>query len=111
MIKAWHPGLPGWECPLRSLTGVPCPSCFLTRATSATFRGDLESAVSLHAFGPLVAVGLFAWSFWALRQRRLLPPSLQGRHLVLAAVALLAYWLARLTLQWGFGMQVFPAAG
>ncbi|MGB0825776.1 MAG: DUF2752 domain-containing protein, partial [Synechococcus sp.] len=35
-LKGLHPGLPGLGCPLRALTGVPCPTCFLTRATAAT---------------------------------------------------------------------------
>ncbi len=105
-LRGSHPALPGWPCPLRALTGVPCPTCFLTRATSAALRGDLAGAVQLHAFGPLVAAGLLGWSLLAIRQRRLLPrwpwawPSArQAPGLGVAmAVALLAHWAARLAL-------------
>ena len=75
-LKGMHPWLPGFRCPLRHLTGLPCPTCFLTRATSAALVGDWPAAVGLHAFGPLVAIALVVWSILALRQRRLVP-----RHL------------------------------
>jgi hypothetical protein len=44
----------------------------------------------------------------AIRHRRLLPPQLEGRHLVIAAFALLLVWLARLSLQFGLGIPAFP---
>jgi hypothetical protein len=33
-------------CPLRGFTGLPCPSCGLTRAFAALVRGDLWTAAS-----------------------------------------------------------------
>ncbi|MDP6193995.1 MAG: DUF2752 domain-containing protein, partial [Prochlorococcaceae cyanobacterium ETNP18_MAG_1] len=51
--KGLQPALPGWPCPLRALTGIPCPTCFLTRATSDALLGDLSSSFEWHAFGPL----------------------------------------------------------
>ena len=106
-LKAGTPHLPGWACPLRSLTGIPCPTCFLTRATELALRGDLKGSLQQHALGPLLAIGLLGWSLLALRQRRLWPrfrlapttKRLGPGPLALAASALLAYWLLRLTLQ------------
>lgn len=109
-LKGLHPGLPGWSCPLRALTGIPCPTCFLTRATNAALTGDLSSSLEWHVFGPLVAGALLAWSLLALRQRRLIPRQLRHASWLpaTAALALLGYWLLRLSLSYGFGMQRFP---
>ncbi|MCS5692291.1 DUF2752 domain-containing protein [Cyanobium sp. FGCU-6] len=100
-LKGLHPGLPGWSCPLRALSGIPCPTCFLSRATSAALIGDLPLSLHLHAFGPAVAAGLLLWSAVAIRQRRLLPRSTAGplplaRLGGMGAVLLLSYWALRL---------------
>jgi len=108
-VKGCWPALPGWPCPLRALTGIPCPTCFLTRATAAALTGQLEHSVRLHAFGPLVAAGLVIWSVLAIRRRRLLPVRLGNQVVVLSGLALLGYWLARLMLQFRFGMRAFAA--
>jgi hypothetical protein len=107
-VKGAHPALPGWPCPLRALTGIPCPTCFLTRATAAALAGRLETSIHLHAFGPLVALGLVAWSCSAIRQRRFLPFRIPDWGVALTALALLAYWLLRLLLERGFGLPMFP---
>ena len=104
-LKGLHPDLPGWSCPLRSLTGVPCPTCFLTRATAAALSGDLHGSIHWHAFGPVAAAGLLAWSGLALQRRRLLPLP-YGKSLWLGiAMALLLFWLLRLTLSYCFGVK------
>ncbi|MFN9622877.1 MAG: DUF2752 domain-containing protein [Cyanobacteriota bacterium] len=107
-LKGLHPWLPGFRCPLRHLTGVPCPTCFLTRATSAALVGDWPAAVRLHAFGPLVAVALVGWSILALRQRRLVPRRLPTWPLSGGSVALVAYWIFRLVVSFGLGWRGFP---
>jgi hypothetical protein len=106
-LKGGHPGLPGWSCPLRALSGIPCPTCFLTRATELALRGDLQASLQQHAFGPLLAAGLVGWALLALRQQQLWPHLALGRRdhwlgtgtVVVLASALLAYWLLRLKLQ------------
>ena len=102
-LKGLHPQLPGFSCPLRALTGIPCPTCFLTRATSAALMGDLHSALNWHLFGPVVAAVLVIWSVVSIRQRRLVPRGVFHRAAVGPTIALgtgtlLAYWLLRLSL-------------
>ena len=90
--------LPG--CPLRTLTGIPCPTCFLTRSALATLHGDLGEALELHLFGPPLLLGL-GWVGW--RQGVLgrdLPRLGASGWLVLLGLGsgLGFYWILRLTL-------------
>jgi len=108
-LKGLHPLLPGFSCPLRALTGIPCPTCFLTRATALALHGDVAASVRVHAFGPLAAGALLAWSVLAIRRRRLFPVGLKAWHLAAAAVGLLTYWGGRLVLSYGMGIAAFPS--
>ena len=103
--------MPGWPCPLRALTGIPCPTCFLTRATSAALVGDLPASIGWHAFGPVIAIILVSWSLLALHRRRFLPVTIRGASLAWLATALLAYWLARMVLQFGLHQPAFQPTG
>ena len=103
-----HPALAGWSCPLRTITGIPCPTCFLTRATSAALIGNFPASIQLHAFGPLMALGLLVWSVLAIRRRRFLPLTIRGGNMARLAVALLLYWSGRLLVQFGLGLPAFP---
>ncbi|MCP9858726.1 MULTISPECIES: DUF2752 domain-containing protein [unclassified Cyanobium] len=108
VLKGLHPGLPGFSCPLRALTGLPCPTCYLTRATAASLVGRFDDSLALHAFGPVLAAGLVIWSLQALRTGRLVPRVLRGRHLAGIGLLLLLYWAARMGLTYGAGLQAFP---
>lgn len=50
------PGNPGLPCPLRSVTGVPCPFCGLTTSVEAVLRGDGHRAWAANPFGVLAVV-------------------------------------------------------
>ena len=113
-LKGHQPGLPGWGCPFRAITGVPCPGCFLTRATISALHGDLTTSVSLHAFGPVMAAGLIAWSAMAIQRRRLWPFPWRLRPGLALATAVGGYWLLRLVLSQVFGLAApwgFPGSG
>jgi hypothetical protein len=108
-LKGWQPHVPGLSCPLRALTGIPCPTCFLTRSTAAALRGELGESLALHAFGPALAAGLILWSVDALRRRQLYPRGLKAWHLVVFSAALLIYWGVRLALHVSLGLEAFPS--
>jgi hypothetical protein len=60
-------------CPFKALTGIPCPSCGLTRSFTALALGDLPSALDYHLFGPflwLICVLLLIQSLWALTRQQ-----------------------------------------
>jgi hypothetical protein len=109
-LKGGWPQLPGLSCPFRALTGIPCPACFLTRATCASLRGDWHHALQLHAFGPLVAAALLLWSVQAIRRQRFYPQGLEAWHVVAFVMALVAYWAIRMGLNYGLGIQMFPTS-
>jgi Protein of unknown function (DUF2752) len=52
-------------CPLRTLTGVPCPLCGMTRGVTAAVHGQIGHALFLNpgsvAAVILAIVALFAW--------------------------------------------------
>lgn len=47
-------------CPLRHFTGIPCPTCGMTRSFIAVARGNLHEAFVYHLFGPFVFFSLLA---------------------------------------------------
>ena len=51
------PGHPGLPCPLRTLTGVPCPFCGMTTSVEAGVHLDLRGAITANPFG-LLAIAL-----------------------------------------------------
>jgi hypothetical protein len=48
-----------FACPIRHLTGIPCPTCGMTRSFMAIARGDWQQAISMHLFGPVLFLALF----------------------------------------------------
>ena len=52
-------GLP-WLCPLRSLFGLPCPTCGMTRSVVLSLHGECGRAAALNPAGPLLVFGLLA---------------------------------------------------
>ena len=48
------PGHPGLPCPLRTLTGVPCPLCGMTTSVEATVHAHVLAALQANPAGPLL---------------------------------------------------------
>ena len=41
-------------CPLKMLTGFPCPGCGITKSLVYFYEGDLWRSLTFHLFGPFV---------------------------------------------------------
>ena len=59
-VAAVATGVGGWPCPVKSALGIPCPGCGLTRATLSLLGGEFAAAFRLHAFAPVLLLGLAA---------------------------------------------------
>lgn len=74
IAAAWPvlPVHPQIACPLRSLTGVPCPFCGMTRAVVAAVHGNILGSLAFNPAGILVlflAVVAIARPDWLTRLR------------------------------------------
>lgn len=56
-------GLPTPLCPLHAVTGIPCPTCGLTRGLGCLLQGQLEEALY---FNPLLMVALLCTGLYLL---------------------------------------------
>jgi hypothetical protein len=74
----------GIACPLRTLTGVPCPLCGMTTSVEAVVRFDVRTALEANPAG--IALVVLALFLLTVRPRRVVLPS------VVVPVALAAMW-------------------
>ena len=94
--------LPGWDCPIKAVLGIPCPGCGLSTASALLLHGEWHEALQVHAFAPLL-VGLVG-----LAALVSLLPGPVHRQAVLAISAIecrtgvTAWLLVGLFLYWGF---------
>lgn len=44
------------DCPFLHFTGIPCPTCGMTRSFMAIARGDMLQAIDYNALGPILFV-------------------------------------------------------
>ncbi|MEQ1744954.1 MAG: DUF2752 domain-containing protein [Saprospiraceae bacterium] len=51
-------------CPIKRLTGVPCPSCGSTRSVVSLLRGNVAEAVYWNPLGFVMVLGLFVSPIW-----------------------------------------------
>lgn len=89
-------------CPLRLLTGVPCPMCGMTTGTVAVLRADLRGALNANPFSIAVVPAALAGMINRLAQTfKPQPPRIWSRtskRLAVAGVSLLfaASWVFEL---------------
>lgn len=99
LARGLPPGGTLVPCPVRALTGVPCPGCGMTRALLALGRGDVGEALALHPLSPLIAAeAMLAWILWGLVVFGWMPPpGRRALNVMLAANAVLLFtvWVVR----------------
>jgi uncharacterized protein DUF2752 len=83
------PGHAGLPCPLRTLTGVPCPICGMTTSVEATMHAHPLAALDANPGGPLLVA--LAIAFLVRRPARALQLPIVG-----VIVPLAVLWLFEL---------------
>jgi hypothetical protein len=68
-------GLPGLPCVFRSVFGIPCPGCGMTRSMMCVWHGDLVGSLRYHPLGMAVFLAICAgtigcWLYVALPTAR-----------------------------------------
>ncbi len=106
-LKQRFSWIPGFTCPIRHATGIPCPSCFLTRSICASLGGDFTYAFKLHLFGPPLTVLLILWSVLSIKRRKLLKINLKNNFFYIGLASFLIYWIYRLIMYFSFDVEVF----
>jgi len=86
-------------CPLRALTGLPCPGCGSARCIADLLDGDLPAALDHNLLVPAALV-VVVWAGVAAAARRaghpLWDPLRHRWASTVVAVSIAAFWLLRL---------------
>ncbi len=92
----------GWPCPLRTIVGVPCPGCGMTRAARLVLHGDFAGATRMHPLWmvvlPALAVLAVAEGVGFARHRRwgvAIESAWTRRVGTVLLIALVVVWVAR----------------
>lgn len=73
------PGNPGLPCPLRTVTGLPCPFCGLTTSVKSTVGGRIGPALAANPGGLLIVAFAVMLLLWPNRRQLHLPaPAVMG---------------------------------
>ncbi|WP_395752875.1 DUF2752 domain-containing protein [Prosthecobacter sp.] len=101
---------PLWPCTFAEATGLPCPGCGLTRATSALFHGEWRASWQFHPFaGGFLLGGIFVIAAALLPSERVetLAATVEGieRRTKLPAIFLVAVLCFGLLRMLGFWYQ------
>ena len=95
--------LPTPLCPLHALTSIPCPTCGMTRATTALLHGDLAGALAWNPLMTVVMIGAALYVLYSavvvigkLPRLRWMPPTPKESRWIRISVTLL------LAANWGY---------
>lgn len=96
-FQAWLP-----PCPLRTLTGIPCPFCGITTGCAWLARGSILKAFESNILSPFLMAGsLIAAAYVAvfrIVQRRAIvpPPAVRRTFWIAAGAATAVSWIVNL---------------
>ena len=102
LVLAWTSLKVPLICPLRALTGVPCPLCGMTTGTVAFLRGDLSGSLaaaplSIAVIPATVAgIAVAVWNFIKGSKPRLESTRLRRAGVVILGLALIFSWVFQL---------------
>lgn len=94
------------HCPLRDLSGLPCPTCGCTEAALLLAAGRPAASLAANPLTLLGTAAVLLWGMWALAaavwpaarvQVRFGPQEARAAR-ILAALALLGLWLRQILL-------------
>jgi hypothetical protein len=54
------------SCPIKRITGIPCPSCGSTRSVVSLLQGNLSDAIQLNPLGLVVFILMLILPLWML---------------------------------------------
>lgn len=96
MHFVWNLGI----CPVRNITGFPCPACGISRALKLFLEGDFSGAFRMHPFFyPVLLLAV-----WAGIQRYILGKTVKHLQYVMAVigVGMIVYYVYRMYTQFPF---------
>lgn len=108
VLRERYPWLPGWSCPIRHATGLPCPGCYLTRSITCSLSGQLGEALYWHVMGPPIALTLLGFCGLTIIGQPVIWTKKLRSTLLLMIISLFIVWIARLILQIVFHVNAFP---
>lgn len=79
-------------CPIKSLTGISCPGCGMTRALSALMKFDFPLAFEMHPLVFLLPIAVLVYFL-----RRLIPKRIISLFCIFALILLTTVYIIRLT--------------
>lgn len=91
-------------CPFKALTGIPCPSCGLTRSFLAIAQGNFAQAIDDHLFGLLIfsslLIGVIHLALEIVKKQKISSVFsrfvTQKNNLILILITFSIYYLVRL---------------
>jgi hypothetical protein len=95
--SGFMPASVGYTCPFKSVTGLSCPGCGMTRCVHALAQGDFVSAFRFNALlFLLVPVLFYAWFAWFKADRAGRPvPTPNLRLFAAVLLAIVAFGVLR----------------